>query len=186
MPQPTNIPVDVWAPLSVGVRASLRVHTPRGRREVIGFLTSLTADEVGIVDRRGIEHVLAKADVDAVRRVAVALGRRPESTPRDLLDALAERAGVQGACWVARISALLADRTPPASVPAWGEWAEFGGIRARFEGEWVTLPVGGLDTIVDAAWWATRMGARSVQVRADAGDGPASDALTAAGFTPPG
>ncbi|MFT3875782.1 MAG: hypothetical protein QM708_05090 [Propioniciclava sp.] len=165
------------------MRASLRVRTPGGRREVIGFLTSLSADQVGIVDRRGTEHLLATADVDAVRPVAVALGRRPESTPRDLLDALATRAGVRGACWVGRISTLLADRTPPASVPAWGEWAEFGGVRARFEGEWVTLPLAPVETIVEAAWWATRMGARSVQIRAEEADDPTTDDLTAAGFT---
>ena len=42
-----------------------------------------------------------------------------------------------------------------------------GGPRARFEGEWVTLPSAPEDVVVAAAWWATRMGARSVQVRGD-------------------
>lgn len=152
-------------PLRVGERISLRASGPDGRREVIGFVTALSDDRIEVVDRRGDLHELPRPTVDAARRVAVALGRRPDAAPRDLLDELAERAGVTGAPWVARISDLLAGRTPPASVPAWGEWAEFGGVRARFEGEWVTLPAAPLAAVTDAAWWATRMGARSVQVR---------------------
>ena len=49
-----------------------------------------------------------------------------------------------------------------------GALAEVDGVRARFEGEWVTLPTASDSTVVAAAWWATRMGARSVQVRGDA------------------
>lgn len=158
-------------PLRPGERVSLRHDDGSDRTEVIGFVTSLSDDRIGIVDRHGREHDLTRADLDAIRRVAVALGRRPEATPRDLLDALAARAGATGVCWVARISTLLEGRTPPAVVPAWGEWADLGGVRARFEGEWVTLT--GAPTseeIRAAAWWATRMGARSVQVRLPDGD----------------
>ena len=67
-------------------------------------------------------------------------------------------------------------------MPAWGEWAEVFGVRARFEGEWVTLPWSGADAVLAACWWATRMGARSVQVLA--GPGADADALRAAGLRP--
>lgn len=161
---------------AVGERVSLRLDG----RELIGFLTSLDADALGVVDRRGAGHSVRRSDVVAVRRVGVSLGRDPLATPRPLLDGLAARAGVSGTPWVCRLSALLADRTPPASVPSWGEWAEFSGVRARFEGEWVTLPAASVEACVAAGWWATRMGARSVQVRTD--DPAVSDALSAAGF----
>lgn len=166
-------------PLAVGERLSVRVEDPAAR-EVIGFVTALDDRTLGVVDRRGVEHALPRAHVRGARRLAVSLGRRPEATPRDLLDALATRAGASGTPWVARLSDLLAGRTPPARVPAWGESAEVGGVRARFEGEWVTLAGGDEDAWVAAGWWATRMGARSIQVRTDGpGLGPALDA---AGF----
>lgn len=168
-------------PLRVGERVSLRVVDDGGRREVMGFVTALDATSVGVVDRRGSEHTLPRTQVDAARRVAVALGRNPATTPRDLLDALAQRASASGQAWVVRISDLLAGRTPPVSVPPWGPDAEFDGVPARHEGEWVTLPGGTPATWVDAAWWATRMGARSVQVRTD--DPPTAAALEASGFT---
>ncbi len=183
MPQPTGIPTESWDALAVGMRVSLRAGGASGRREVIGFLTRLSSDALVLVDRHGTEHPLARAQIEAIRPVAVALGRRPEATPRDLLEALTDRAGASGSCWVARISTLLAGRTPPASVPAWGTWAEFDGVRARSEGEWVTLPLAPLPVLVDAAWWATRMGARSIQVRADSVDEASANALSASGFT---
>ncbi len=84
--------------------------------------------------------------MDGHPRVAVALGRRPEATPRDLLDALAERAGASGHGVGGRICpTLLAGRTPPASGAGGARGPEFDGVRARFEGEWVTLPDGRLD-----------------------------------------
>ena len=181
MPSPIDVVATLQPPLGVGERVSLRVVEPDAAREVIGFVTALSDDRLGVVDRRGTGHDLARSGVAAIRRVGVALGRRPEATPRALLDALAERAGVSGVVWVARVSSLLEGRTPPAAVPPWGERADIDGVAARHEGEWVTLPSASLDTIVAAAWWATRMGARSVQVRAaaeaDAGH------LAAAGFT---
>ncbi len=54
-------------------------------------------------------------------------------------------------------------------------------IPARFEGEWVTLGCAPVEVCVAAAWWATRMGARSIQVRCD--DPTLTAALAAAGFT---
>lgn len=167
MSSPADVVAALFPPLAVGERLSLRVRADTGFREVLGFVTSLSGESVGVVDRRGVDHLVPRCEIDAARRVAVALGRRPEATPRDLLDDLAERAGAPGDCWVARISSLLEGRTPPAAVPPWGEWAAFEGVRARFEGEWVTLPSAPSDVVMAAAWWATRMGARSVQVRGD-------------------
>ncbi len=165
--------------LAVGERVSLRVRD----REVLGFVTELGPDAVTVLDRRGAATRIDRREVAAIRRVGVALGRDPLAAPRTLLDALAARAGVSGTPWVCRISTLVGGRTPPATVPAWGETAEFGDLVARCEGEWVTL--GGdvaavADAVVDAAWWATRAGARSVQVRCDR----AADAtpLVARGF----
>lgn len=166
--QPSDDVVAALSPtLAVGERVSLLVAGEQGPAEVLGFVTALDAHAVGVVDRRGLEHLVPRERVRAIRRVAVALGRRPESAPRDLLDGLADRAGASGDCWVGRISTLLEGRTPPVSVPPWGEWATFGDARARFEGEWVTLSSAPEDVVVAAAWWATRMGARSVQVRGD-------------------
>lgn len=154
-------------PLLAGERISLLEASDTGFREVLGFVTALSDDAVHVVDRRGVEHRIDRGRVEALRRVPVARGRRPESTPRDLLDDLAARAGVAGDCWVGRISTLLEGRTPPPVVPAWAAWATFGPVRARYEGEWVTLPTASIEVVVAAAWWATRMGARSVQVRGD-------------------
>ena len=163
--------------LQVGVRVSLLTNPAS---EALGFVTAIDEDSLTIIDRRGVEHVIGFASIVGGRRVGVALGRDPLKTPRSLLDGLAERAGASGEPWVCRISALLADRTPPAAVPEWGEWASLTGARARFEGEWVTLADGTATDWVDAAWWATRMGARSVQVRTS--DPEVADALTEAGF----
>lgn len=167
MPSTEDVVTALRPPLAVGERISLLFRADNGFQEAIGFVTALSDDVVGVVDRHGVDHGIERSAVEAIRRVGVAIGRRPESTPRDLLDALASRAEVEGDCWVGRISALLQGRTPPAEVPARGEWASFGGVRARFEGEWLTLPSAPLEVVVDAAWWATRMGARSVQVRGD-------------------
>ena len=179
---PSDAVAALTPALAVGERVSLRVNDGAGRREVIGFVTRLSDASVSVVDRRGVEHALSREAVEAARRVGVALGRRPDATPRDLLDALAARAGASGTPWLGRISVVLEGRTPPASVPAWGEWAEVFGVRARFEGEWVTLPWSGADAVLAACWWATRMGARSVQVLA--GPGADADALRAAGLRP--
>lgn len=162
---------------AVGERVSVRLDD----RELIGFVTRVDAAELGLVDRRGVEHEVGLPRVVAWRPVGVSLGRDPLAFPRPLLDGLAARAGASGTPWVCRISTLLAGRTPPASVPPRGEWADFDGVRARFEGEWVTLAGAsvGVAECVAAAWWATRMGARSIQVR---GEGSVPDALADAGF----
>lgn len=163
-------------PLRVGERVSLALRD----RELLGFVTGLTPENVRVVDRHGEEHDVPRSGLVAGKRVGVALGRNPLSTPPSVLVALASRAQASGTAWVCRISSLLGDRTPPESVAPWGEWATFDGVRARFEGEWVTLADAPVDAAVAAAWWATRMGARSVQVCTD--DPSLSTALAAAGF----
>lgn len=170
-------------PLRVGERVGvLFTDTDGARTETLGYLTSLDADALALIDRHGVERRLAWGDVAALRRVPVARGRRPAATPRAVLDDLATRTGASGAAWVVRISDLLAGSTPPRDVAPWGTTASFGGVPARCEGEWVTLGGGTLADWEAAAWWATRMGARSLQLRLPAGDnGPA-----AAGFEPLG
>ncbi|QIK72838.1 hypothetical protein G7070_11835 [Propioniciclava coleopterorum] len=166
-------------PLRIGERVGvLFTDTDGARTEALGFVTHVDADAVALVDRHGTERRLAWGDVEALRRVPISRGRRPDAAPRALLDDLADRTGAAGTPWVARISDLLAGRTPPEMVPAWGETAAFGGAAARFEGEWVTVAGGSPDDWVAAAWWATRMGARSVQVRLPGAD----DAPAASGF----
>lgn len=163
--------------LRMGERVSLLLSTGG---ESLGFVTETTPTTFTIVTPRGVERVIDRSEVVGGRRVGVALGRDPMKTPRDLLDALAARAAAPGEPWVCRISELLRGLTPPTEVPAWGEWASFGGHRARFEGEWVTMAEGTHDDWVAAAWWATRMGARSVQVRTD--DPSVAESLSRAGF----
>lgn len=131
---------------------------------MLGFVTAMTPTRIEVVDRHGVRRDLARDDVDAVRRVPVARGRRPTATPRAELDALAAASGAGGHPWVARISDVVAGTPPPAKVPAWGSSARFGGVAAVHAGEWVTLPQAPLGEVVAACWWATRMGARSVQV----------------------
>ncbi|HRL48485.1 MAG TPA: hypothetical protein PLK46_01385 [Propioniciclava sp.] len=170
-------------PLQPGERVSALVTGPhRPPTEVLGFVTDLTPETLTLIDRRGALHTASHAEVAALRRVPLARGRRPQSTPRDLLDALAERAQAPGTPWVARITDLLAGLTPPATVPPWGPTASFADADARAEGEWVTVAGGTLASWRAAAWWATRMGARSVQVRVP-GACIGDEALTEAGFT---
>ncbi len=148
--------------LRIGERVSLRLSEPA--RDLIGFVVAL--DPLTLEDRHGRTHAVAAAAVLAARRVGVSLGRDPRSAARDLLDALAARAGIAGeAVEVRRISDLLAGRPAPAEVFAGrGEWAE-GVWRARVEGEWLTTNVTDPALLVELAWWATRQNARSIQVR---------------------
>ncbi len=168
---------DALSNLRIGERVSLLLSSGG---ESLGFVTATTPTTLTIITRRGVERMIERADILGGRRVGVALGRDPAKTPRDLLDALAGRADASGQPWVCRISTLLDGLTAPAEVPAWGEWASIGGVRARFEGEWVTLVDGSPGVWVAAAWWATRMGARSIQVRTD--DPAVEGVLSSAGF----
>ena len=160
-------------PLRVGERISVRLADPT--HDVVGFVTAL--EPLTLEDRHGRSHVVAEQKVLAARRVGVSLGRDPRSTPRDLLDDLAGRAGVDAAAEPAlhRISDLLAGRPAPAEVFAGRrEWSD-GDRRARVEGEWLTTDVTDPALLIDLAWWATRQNARNIQVRRPT-NGPATTA----------
>lgn len=147
----------------VGERLSLRLSEPA--RDLIGFVTGLAP--LMIEDRHGDLHEVPDGTVLAARRVGVSLGRDPDAAPRDLLDELALRAGLDATREPQRhrISDLLAHRTPPAAVfTGRGEWSD--GVRtARVEGEWLSTNVAEPDLLRALAWWAARQNARSVQVR---------------------
>ena len=148
-------------PLATGERVTLRLADPT--TDLIGFVVSV--EPLRVEDRHGRVHELGGRPVLAARRVGVSLGRDPASTPRDLLDDLARRAGLAGEPRVQRISDLLAGRTPPATVfDERGTWTD-GIHRARVEGEWLSTDVTDPELLAALAWWATRQNARSVQVR---------------------
>lgn len=173
----------LFGPLRPGERVSVQAAVGGAATDVIGFVVGVDERTVTIVDRHGHEHALERTGVTAGRRVGVSRGRDPRAFPRELLDAVAARAGASGTPWVARISDLLAGLQPPEAVAPWGETATLAGTVARVEGEWVTLRDAVPDAVVPAAWWATRQGARSVQVRTD--DPEISDALARLGFRRP-
>lgn len=158
-------------PLRVGERVSLRLTDPA--RDLIGFAVAL--DPLRLEDRHGRPHLVAPGTVLAARRVGVALGRDPRSAPRELLDDLAVRAGVDGEPELHRISDVLAGQEAPTAVfPERGEWRD-GERRARVEGEWLTTNVTDPGSLIELAWWATRQNARSIQVRRRTGGrGPRS------------
>lgn len=149
--------------VAVGERLSLRLREPA--RDLIGFVTGLAP--LVIEDRHGTLHEVSDGTVLAVRRVGVSLGRDPRSAPRELLDELAARAGLDVATEpvLHRISDLLAGRTPPAAVlPGRGTWSD--GVRtAHVDGEWLSTDVTDPERLIELAWWASRQNARSVQVR---------------------
>lgn len=151
-------------PAAVGERLSLRLAGPAG--DLIGFVTGL--DPLRIEDRHGRLHTVPAGGVVAVRRVGVPLGRNPDAAPRDLLDELARRAGLDAALEPRRmrLSDVVAGRTPPAAVfTQRGSWSD-GVHTARVEGEWLSTDVTDPDLLVALAWWAGRQNARSVQLRA--------------------
>lgn len=151
--------------LRPGQRVSLRRRLSDGEGDLVGFV--LRTDPFVLVDRHGREHRLRTADVLVLRVIEVARGRNPEHAPADLLDELAERAGVAGTPELLRISDLVAGREPPAEVfPGRGTWTD-GVHHARVEGEWLTTDATG-ELLVALAWWATRQDARSIQLRVPA------------------
>ncbi len=169
--------------LRAGERVTLQARVDGADTEVIGFVVALDDRTLGVQDRHGTTHTVPRDAVRAGRRLGISRGRDPLKTPRALLDALAERAGAPGTPYLARISDLLDGLEPPTDGPAWGATASFDGREARFENEWVTLADASLEAARAAAWWATRMGARSVQVRTD--DPGLAAALLKAGFQAP-
>lgn len=166
--------------LAVGERVTLVVGLGADARDVIGFVTALDSASMSVADAKGGVHRFGRGDVRLGRRVGVSLGRNPLRTPVSVLDAAAAAAGASGEAYVARISDLLAGLPFPATASPRGEWATFAGVRARIDGEWVTLSDASPEQARAAAWWATRAGARSVQVRLTRPE--LAEALLAAGF----
>ncbi|MFV0451402.1 MAG: hypothetical protein ACK5LS_04005 [Propioniciclava sp.] len=181
MHDPADALQRVTPPLRTGERVSLQTRAAGAAHDALGYITALTEQTVRLVDRRGTEHIIDRATVVGVRRIPVARGRNPLTTPPGLLDDLAARAGAIGEPWVVRLSALLAGLPAPTAVPAWGPSATIAGVDVRVEGEWVTLADGSATVWVAAGWWATRQGARSMQVRTT--DPRTRERLAAAGFT---
>lgn len=157
---------------------TVRFTVPEGgTRDVVGYVLSADRTTITVLDRHGTEHAIAQADIVAGHRVPVSRGRDPLRMPVDLLDAMAERAGVRGRRFVIRLADLLDGQEPPAtvSVPA----------NALVDGEWVTTDAS--EPLAAVGWWATRSGARSMQVRTS--EPAAAERLLAGGFremaTPP-
>ena len=150
---------------------TVRFAVPEGGpRDVVGHIVAVDERTLTVLDRRGAEHTIVRADIVAGHRVPVSRGRDPLRMPTDLLDAMAERTGVRGRRFVIRLYDLLDGREPPATVvtPA----------IATTDGEWVTAdPSEPLEAV---GWWATRSGARSMQVRTD--DPAVAKRLLARGF----
>jgi hypothetical protein len=90
--------------------------------------------------------------------------------PTDLLDAMAERTGVSGRRFVIRLADLLDGLEPPPLVAT----PEI----ATADGEWVTADAD--EPLEEVAWWASRSGVRSMQVRTD--DPDTIETLLARGF----
>ena len=159
-------------PTRPGVRVTVRFTVPEGgTRDVVGYVLAADDRAMTVLDRRGAKHTIALAAVVAGHQVPVSRGRDPLRMPADLLDAMAERTGVHGRRFVIRLFDLLDGLEPPPSVvvPA----------VARTDGEWVTADP--TEPLEQVAWWATRSGARSMQVRTD--DPAAIEALLARGFS---
>lgn len=157
--------------LVAGDRVNLRRRRPDGLRDLLGFVVAVDPESVTVEDRTGIITRVPRQEVVVGRRVPIARGRDPLRTPLSELDALAAAAGLRGSCWVARLSDLLAfpgPGTPPAEPTA-----------VLLSGEWVVS--GRRPDWLEVAWWATRRGARSYQLRVD---DPASELLVReSGFT---
>lgn len=164
-PEPSLQGLETVVP---GMRVTVRRQFPDGFRDVVGFVDAVDADSLTVTDRRGTTHRIRRTDVVAGHPVPVARGRDPLRTPLAELDALALRAGITGRVLVARLSDLLQDRQPPATVAERTD--------AVVDGEWVSSAGAELDV----AWWAARRGARSMQVRTD--DAALISQLLALGF----
>lgn len=158
-------------PTQPGVRVTVRFRIPEGgTRDVVGYVLGSDAETMTVLDRRGAEHTISLADIVAGHRVPVSRGRDPLRMPSDLLDAMAERTGVSGRRFVIRLADLLAGLEPPALVAS----PEV----ATVDGEWVTADPD--EPLEEVAWWASRSGARSMQVLTD--DPVTVDRLLARGF----
>ncbi len=167
---PNDTPHQV--PTRQGVRVTVRFRMPeKGTKDVVGFVLGSDAETMTVLDRKGAEHVIPLAAIVAGHEVPVSRGRDPRRMPTDLLDAMAERTGVSGRRFVIRLADLLQGSQPPALVAS----PEV----ATADGEWVTADPH--EPLEEVAWWAARLGVRSMQVRTDDPDTIA--ALLARGFT---
>lgn len=150
---------------------TVRFTVPEGgTRDVVGYVLSADEATMTVLDRRGTEHTIVRSDIVAGHRVPVSRGRDPLRMPADLLDAMAERAGLRGRRFVIRLFDLLDGHEPPATVTA--------PAIAITDGEWVSAdPSEPLEAV---GWWAARHGARSMQVRTS--DPAVVERLLAGGF----
>jgi len=141
-----------------------------GTRDVVGYVLGSDATTMRVLDRRGAEHTIVLSDIVAGHPVPVSRGRDPLRMPADLLDAMAERTGVSGRRFVIRLADLLDGLEPPQLVAT----PEI----ATADGEWVTADAD--EPLEEVAWWASRSGVRSMQVRTD--DLATIEALLSRGF----
>jgi len=141
-----------------------------GTRDVVGYVLGSDATTMRVLDRRGAEHTIVLSDIVAGHPVPVSRGRDPLRMPADLLDAMAERTGVSGRRFVIRLADLLDGLEPPPLVAT----PEI----ATADGEWVTADAD--EPLEEVAWWASRSGVRSMQVRTD--DLATIEALLSRGF----
>ena len=141
-----------------------------GTRDVVGFVVGVDDETLTVLDRRGVEHTILRADIVAGHRVPVSRGRDPLRMETDILDAMATRTGISGRRFVIRLCDLLDGLEPPATVTA--------PVIATADGEWVTAdPSEPLEAV---GWWAARHGVRSMQVRTN--DPAVVERLLAGGF----
>lgn len=164
-----------------GHRAALLLRTSGGAQtELLGYVTRVDNDFVEVEDVHGLRHLVPANEVAAARKLGVSLGRDPMRANPAELDRLAG-AQASHARLVVRIARLLDGREPPSQLPfePSGRTARLGALSVYVDGEWATVtgPSAEPAQLISLAWWATRRGARSLQVRcADAGG------LTTLGF----
>ena len=159
-------PLDALLP---GRRAALLRRTAAGAQtELLGYVTRADSDFVEVEDVRGLRHLVPANEVAAARTLGVSLGRDPMRADPAELDRLAGGQGIH-ARLVVRIASLLDGREPPRQLPfePTGSTARLGALTVGVDGEWATITGASADPaeLVQLAWWATRRGARSLQVR---------------------
>lgn len=180
-----------------GQRIALRYRDPSGPRELIGHVTALGSDGLGVLDRRLAPHLLPWDQLVSWRAVPqVPRGRDPLAADGALLDRMAgdPRLDLPGALpidsdirAVARLCDLLGPGIPDQAPEAYdrGGFAasRYGphDARAIVVGEWATIrlttddPFLLVELALPLARWAAYRDARSLQVR--------GLAATPAGFT---
>lgn len=171
-------PLDALLP---GHRVALLRRTPAGAQtELLGYVTRVDSDFVEVENVHGLRQLVPANEVAAARKLGVSLGRDPMRANPAELDRLAGAHAVH-ARWVVRIARLLDGREPPSQLPfePTGTTARIAGSTVGVHGEWATITGTSAEAmeLVQLAWWATRRGARSLQVRCADASG-----LTTLGF----